>query len=511
MTRPSDLSMLARATQTRLVPVRLRQVAGQWLLTNDFGHHVALSGEDLARLMGDKLPAGDPLWQTLNENHFVAATLDRAAVTQQMRERLRFVRSGPNLHIFVVTLRCNHTCVYCHASRAPMDAVDMDMDIATAERCVDTAFESPSPALTIEFQGGEPLANWPVVEHIIEYGLQKNALAGRSLMFSLVSNLSLMDDEKLDYLIDRKVQICTSLDGPAFLHDEVRKWKGGPSHDTTVKWMARINQRFIDQGLDPRQYRVEALPTVTRLSLPHAKEILDHYVDIGCRSIFLRHLDPFGWAATTKERLGYEMADFLTFYKEAYFHVVELNRRGIDFVERTAALFAAKIIGHWEPNFLDLRSPCGAGIGQIAYNHDGRLFTCDEGRMVDRAGDDCFCIGKAGETPLSTAVGGEVVRAMALASVLDSHPDCAMCAYKPYCGVCPVHNYCEQGSLHGRMQDSTWCQKHMGLFDFFFERWLNGDEFEKGLLMRWATPRALDHFVQEKNEGTHRLGERIGE
>jgi uncharacterized protein len=28
---------------------------------------------------------------------------------------------GPNLHIFVVTLRCNETCVYCHASRADMD------------------------------------------------------------------------------------------------------------------------------------------------------------------------------------------------------------------------------------------------------------------------------------------------------------------------------------------------------------------------------------------------------
>ena len=41
--------------------------------------------------------------------------------------RKRFLGYGPNLHVFVVTLRCNETCVYCHASRANMDAVHTDM------------------------------------------------------------------------------------------------------------------------------------------------------------------------------------------------------------------------------------------------------------------------------------------------------------------------------------------------------------------------------------------------
>jgi hypothetical protein len=30
---------------------------------------------------------------------------------------------------------------------------------------------------------------------------------------------------------------------------------------------------------------------------------------------------------------------------------------------------------------LELRSPCGAGIGQLLYNYDGKVYTCDEGRI----------------------------------------------------------------------------------------------------------------------------------
>lgn len=487
---------LARMGDARLLPYRFRRVGEPWLISNDFGDHVFLDGAEFQRLITGDLHEDEPAWARLKANHFVAEGLDRATLVARTSEKLRFLRTGPNLHIFVVTLRCNHTCQYCHASRTAMDDPGSDMSIEVAERSVDFAFESPSPGLMLEFQGGEPLANWPVVEHIIEYSRQKNALARKSVMLSLVTNLSLMNDERMDYLIDRRVQICTSLDGPAHLHDSVRHWKGGASHDTTVRWMRRINERYQELGLEPGMYRVEALPTVTRQTLPHAKTLIDHYVEVGCRSIFLRHLDPFGWAATTRAKLGYDMQEFLDFYAQAYEHVVALNRAGTDFVERTAALIMAKVLGQVEPNFLDLRSPCGAGIGQLAYNHDGRLFTCDEGRMVDRAGDACFCIGDVATASYRETLGGPIVRAMTLASTLQGHPHCTQCVYKPWCGVCPVHNYCEQGSLHGRMADSTWCQKYMGLFDFLMTRLHRADPFERALLQRWGTPRAQTHFIQ---------------
>ena len=494
---PVDALSLRGQKVLDLLPFRQRSVDGAVLISNDFGDHLFLSDTEYGAMLRGGLADDDPLRARLRAGNFLARELDRPAVLGRMAEKYRFLRAGPSLHIFVVTLRCNHTCQYCHASRARMDQVEVDMSIETAERCVDFAFETTSPSLTIEFQGGEPLANWPIVEHIIEYARQKNALAGKSLMFALVTNLTLMDDAKLDYLIDRRVQICTSLDGPADLHDGVRIWKDGQSHDVTTRWIAAINARYVAAGLDPHLYHIEALPTVTRLSLGRGNELVDHYAALGCRSIFLRHLDPFGWGNAVRSRLGYTMADFLAFYSKTFTHIVDLNRSGTDMVERTAALLFSKILGNSEPNYLDIRSPCGAGIGQLAYNHDGRIFTCDEGRMVDRSGDDCFQIGEVGKSGYREVVSGPTVRSMVMASTLDGQPGCSSCVYKPWCGVCPVHNYCEQGSIQGRMADSTYCQKHMGIFDFLMERIHSGDAFENALYRRWATPRGQPHYVHE--------------
>lgn len=491
---PVDRLSVGGAKTLDLVPFRVRRVDGAMLLANDFGDHLFLTDAEYARVLSGDVVREDALWLRLRETNFLAREIDREAIVQRMSDKLRFLRAGPNLHIFVVTLRCNHTCQYCHASRTRMDAHETDMTIATAERSVDFAFQSTSPSLTLEFQGGEPLANWPVVEHIIEYARQKNALAGKSLMFALVSNMSLMDEDKLDYLIDRRVQMCTSIDGPADLHDNVRIWKDGAAHATTLRWVKRINERYAELGLDPHLYHVEALPTVTKLSLHRGRELVNHYIDIGARSIFLRHLDAFGWGAAAQERMGYGMNEFLAFYRDAFEHIVELNRGGTDFVERTAALLLAKIIGHQEPNYLDIRSPCGAGIGQLAYNYDGRLFTCDEGRMIDRGGDTAFQIGTV-ESSYQEVLSGPTVRAMVTASTLEGQPGCSTCVYKSWCGVCPTHNYCEQGSIHGRMADSTWCQKHMGLFDFLMERVHRADPFEMELFRRWATPRGQPHYM----------------
>ena len=44
-----------------------------------------------------------------------------------------YLGGAPHLHLVVTTLRCNHSCKYCHASRTDMDRVDTDMSLATAQ------------------------------------------------------------------------------------------------------------------------------------------------------------------------------------------------------------------------------------------------------------------------------------------------------------------------------------------------------------------------------------------
>src|SRR5262249_38546918 len=154
--------------------------------------------------------------------NFVAAAIDRDAQAARWRSKKQYLFYGPTLHAFVLTHRCNHGCQYCHSSIVGMERTDTDMSLEVAERGVDLAFESTAWTITIEFEGGEPTATWDVLRHIVEYALQKNVTAQKVLSFALVTNLSLMTDERLAYLLERHVQICTSLDGPADLHNKIR-------------------------------------------------------------------------------------------------------------------------------------------------------------------------------------------------------------------------------------------------------------------------------------------------
>ena len=51
-------------------------------------------------------------------------------------------------------------------------------------------------------------------------------------------------------------------------------------------------------------------------------------------------------------------------------------------MERHAAIMLNKILADDEPNYLDLRIPGGACIGQIGYAPDGSIYSADEGRFV---------------------------------------------------------------------------------------------------------------------------------
>jgi His-Xaa-Ser system radical SAM maturase HxsB len=477
-------------------PFKHRDVGGKVLITNTEGNFVLLTHDEFASFARGDVPEGSPLYQRLAERNFVRAAIDPRRMVDRLRARKTFLHHGPNLHIVVVTLRCNETCVYCHASRADMSATHTDMTPQMADRVVDLVFQSTNPSVTIEFQGGEPLVNFDVVRHIVEYAREKNKAAGKRLEFTMVSNLSLMDEDKLAYLVENRVQICTSIDGPEHLHDKQRKLPGLSAHQKATHWIRRINDAYAKMGLDPTLYHVEALLTTTRETLPRWKEVVDTYADLGCRALFLRPVDPFGFADRTAPRVEYPRAEYLEFYRQAVDYMLELNKGGVEILERFAAIFLTKILGGEDPNFLDIRSPCGAGIGQVAYNYDGKVFTCDEGRMLHEMGDSTFLLGEAGSTKYRDLMRHETVRALAIASNLDAQPDCVNCTYQPYCGVCPVHNHKTQGSIFGRMRESTLCAVHKGIQDYLFGKIGEGDPATLATFQRWTTVRDRTHFLQ---------------
>src|SRR5579883_1015394 len=395
--------------------------------------------------------------------------------------------AGPSLHIMIITLRCDQICGYCHASRTNMDSVGYDMSEETARAVVDRIFETTSPYITIEFQGGEPLVNWPVLQFVVEYARQKNEVARKELMFSLVTNMSQMTDEKCDWLLDHKVMICTSFDGPREVHEWNRHLARGSSYDEVTRWIKAFNDRYVARGENVKLAYVNALMTVTRATLQQdPRKVVDEYRALGLKAIHLRPLNPFGFATKTWSRIGYTADEYLDWYRRALDYIIELNRAGEPMMEKKLGLYLEKIFTDTDPNYMELRSPCGAGTGQMAYNHDGTVYTCDEGRMIGKMGDPIFEIGRVDDATHREFVSHPTVRAMAAASYLDSVPGCSDCAYNPYCGVCPIYNYVEQGDLFGKMPGSDWCRISMGVCDYLFGRLAREGEELKALLLKWA-------------------------
>ncbi len=450
---------------------RFKKLDNKYLLTNDSGFYYFLRTDKFKDFMEGKLEKESDIYQELKEKGFIKDDFDIDKMVKTCRSCNASLINGPSLHIIVATLRCNFKCIYCQASRRSTEEKQYDMDVKTAKKVVDIIFKSPSKVITIEFQGGEPLVNWPVVEFIVKYAREKNRTEKKKLFISLVSNFSLMTEKKYKFLTEKEVGLCTSLDGPEELQNKNRPWPNRNSYRVTTSWIDKIKKDVSNKEKKGKQcYYLSALTTISKFSLKYPKEIVDEYLKQGFNGIHLRPLSFLGFSGgPAKEKIGYTPKEFMQFWRKAMDYIIEINIRGKLFYERGARIMLQKILTDKDPGFLDLRSPCGAAIGQLLYNHDGKVYTCDEGRMVK---DDTFILGDVNKDSYKKIISNPKVKTMITASILDNL-SCDYCAYKPYCGVCPVLAYALYGNLFPQIINTDRCKVYKKMFDYIFRKLQN--------------------------------------
>jgi sulfatase maturation enzyme AslB (radical SAM superfamily) len=152
----------------------------------------------------------------------------------KLRTRKSFLRGGPKLHIFVVTLRCDHSCRYWQVSRASDQSDRFDMSEATANAAIDRLFDAPGAELTVEFQDGEPLLAFDRIKHIVETITRRNEAERRQIRYTSTSTLHHLSDDILAFLQQHQFHVSMSLDEPAELHDSNRPLPGRNSHARTL-------------------------------------------------------------------------------------------------------------------------------------------------------------------------------------------------------------------------------------------------------------------------------------
>lgn len=461
-----------------------RKIGGEYLVSNDSGFHAWLGAPVFERFSKGLIGKKDKAFEDLCSKGLVRNMMDFQGLSEKWKSGNSHLSSGPGLHILVLTLRCNHKCIYCQAGADKRSSKGADISWATAKKCVDFAFQTTAPGLTIEFQGGEPLLNWEVLKKTMVYARKKERSSCKRLSLALVSNFTLLTEEKARFLIAHEVSSCTSLDGPAGLHNRNRVYSGGNSHGQARKWLKYFMLRTRKQSAADRVFKPSALLTVTKYSLGSHKEIIDEYAAVGLDDVFVRPLSPIGYAKKSWGAIGYTSAEFVEFYRRSLDYILKLNRKGVPIREKLASMLLEKIVGFRDSGYLDARCPCGAAIGQIAYNGNGDIYPCDEGRMVALEGDELFRIGNVARDSYKKVISSPAVRACVVASELHSQPECSRCVYSPYCGVCPVYNYEAQGSLCGNMPSNERCAFMKGIFDILFLKLK--DPKEREILTKWV-------------------------
>ncbi|HEX8902823.1 His-Xaa-Ser system radical SAM maturase HxsB [Vitreimonas sp.] len=457
----------------------LPAAGGVCVLTNDLGEFALVDDETRLALEIGSLTREHPRFFDLQARGLHTSTGPIGGLADVVkRTRKAFLLEGPALHIFVITLRCDHACQYCQVSRAPLDATGRDMSEVNAIEALNRVFESDAPALTIEFQGGEPSLRFDLVRQIVEAAQGHPERHERAIRFTMATTLHRLTNEDLHFCKDHGIHLSTSIDGPDEIHTTQRALPTKDSWRRTVDALARAREVLGEDG-------IVALPTITKAMLNAPEALIDTYVALGFRSIFLRPLAPYGFAQKTQRRLGYSTEEFARFYDRALSYILALNERGVEIEETTAAIALRHMLTPFHSGYVDLRSPAGAGLGVLVYNYDGRVYPTDEARMAAETGDGRFCLGDVRDS-LDTLLSSPAMHWLARGAIAEEHPDCRQCAFVPYCGADPVFHAIAQGEPDAPRIGTSFCERNLTLFDTLFSMIAARQPAEMRTLHAWA-------------------------
>ncbi len=465
-----------------LLPFRFHRITSdKEIIVNEVGDYLLLKNgtfERIVKRLIDKERDAE-LYGDLIANFFISEEpippLIDVLATRYRTKKL-FLSYFTGLHIFVISLRCEHTCHYCQVSRVTQNKDLYDMSISNIDKGIEIMFKSPNPHVTMEFQGGEALLAFDNIKYAVERAERIAQELGRGLTKVICTNLALITEEILEYCKEHEILISTSLDGPQYVHDKNRHKPHASSYELAIKGI-ELSRKVL--GHD----RVSALMTTTKLSLDYPTEIVEEYFNLGFQGIFLRNISPYGFALRT-DTSKYETEKFLIFYKKALDRILEYNFSGHYFTEDLAKIFLTKILTPFNVGFVDLQSPAGLINGVIVFNYDGGVYATDESRMLAEQKDFTFKLGTLDDS-YNDLFFGKKAQEIAQLWANEALTGCSECAFQQYCGADPVHNYATQGDMYGYRPNSDFCQKNMEIIRYLIELMESDDRIKK-IFEGWA-------------------------
>jgi len=191
-------------------------------------------------------------------------------------------RANFNGYIAVVELTndCNLKCVYCYRQQN-LNNDFMSMDVADAlinhfiKLDKDNILKDKN--VNINFFGGEPLMNMPILKYIVKRLI--DSIKNYSIYFSIVTNGMLLSKENMEYIIKNNIRTRISFEGDEFLQEKLRPTVNGKSAYKIIK------QNLDNIPLEKRDLFSIAF-SVSRFA-GNLDSIIKTYIDLGFKKFNL--------------------------------------------------------------------------------------------------------------------------------------------------------------------------------------------------------------------------------
>ena len=256
----------------------------------------------------------------------------------------------------IVAQGCNLGCKYCFAENENGNWKNskMNFDVAkvSIDKFVNHIKENNIADATIMLFGGEPLMNWSLIEEIVCY---VNDSYPNVLNFSIVTNGTLINNEKALFFKKNNIIPAISIDGPKEINDQNRVFKKGDRsvYNSVLKAIKVLKENECNFGLSI---------TLTPDVISKRKEMIEWIKELKVKDVYLNplHCDyGDGWEKHYKNNTEFLIQ---TFYDLLEINIV--NSR----ILRQINSFVSKSF-----YFSDC---CAGGLNQLTIKPSGDVMVC---------------------------------------------------------------------------------------------------------------------------------------
>ena len=350
--------------------------------------------------------------------------------------------------MLVLTHRCNLRCRYCFVNQKP-ESMSLETAFDAVRFLIHNA-EQSGDVPQINFFGGEPMLMWDSI--IVPLTTWIRSEYKKPFQIGMTSNGTLLNDDRIQFLKDYRINLLFSIDGAKPTQDYNRPYHNGKgSFDSLADIIPKVASNFRSAT-----FRSTVIPPTCH----HVFENIMFAKESGFNHFYIVPNVFEKWTEEHKIILKGELDKYVDYYIDEYHNA------------RTPIAFSTL-----EDAFLDIKringaitanqyrtltqcsacGKCGLGAGRYASIHpDGNIYGCQEMTSIGGS-DNIFYIG-------NIYTGVENDRRVSLMNLFDSTPatgsNCNTCKYNRVCtGGCVANNYLINGSLSVNPDMFCWWQQ----------------------------------------------------